>query len=89
VDIHHHVDGTHRFEIAPKKHFTVLLLAHIPTEAVRSPCWWRSGCQQWSLPAPSSRKPKAQATSAMGTFRLMKRMSGMTSFRGIGVAYKA
>jgi hypothetical protein len=59
------------------KHLTVLLLARIPAEAVRSPFLCRSGCQQCILLAPSSRNSSAFAMSAMGSFRLMKRMSGM------------
>jgi hypothetical protein len=65
------------------KHFTVLLLTRMPTEAVRSPFWCRSGCQQWTLPKPSNRRSSARATSAIGNSRLMYFISGMPSLRAM------
>jgi len=32
--------------LSQTKHFAVLFLRRIPTEAVLSPFWWCSGCQQ-------------------------------------------
>ena len=45
--------------IPARKHFTVLLVVRMPTDAEWSPFWWRSGCQQCILPVSPKRRSNA------------------------------